>query len=753
VSTLPTSWDTASRLNPLFHYESKTEVQPMTIARLSHEPPMAEPDDLDIEIHAEAIEHFEQCHSNESRWRIKARFQLDFLNGEHWTDAMKQERQGLPCLTFDRINPSIKQVVNDTKQSPLQPKVSPVGKGGDTYTAEVIEGLIRNIENDSNAIPSYNRAYEHCCQIGRGWIGVSKEYETEDPDSPEAFQKKLVIRGFPNPFSVYPDPSADAPDLSDMRFAFVTEDLTREVYRELFPESRVVLSSQLEGTGDKPQNRWYPNGNIRIAEYWRVWVKVERIALLEGGRVVPIDHPAITQDGAVPRAVRDIHQRKVKCYVINGEEILDRWDWEGSSIPLVPVLGEEYILDDRRQYRGMIESAMDSNLMFDYLASKIAQGAALAPISQWMAAAGQIEGYEYIWNDSNRKAYTVLPWKPISIGGQPVPPPIRITPDVNMGGLVQTLSVFDNTTKAALATYDPSLGVPEPGQSGRAIIARQREGDNAHYNYRDSLSTALRRVMKIILEEMPHVYNEAQIITINDPDGSTRTIPVNQANLIEGTDRIYRLGKDHGVGRYDVVIGSGQNYATQRQFAFESFMQMLQAAPAIMAPCAGIALKNADIPGADKMADIINARAGIPPDTSAVPMAAQQMIQQLQQQLQLQGALLAKAQSEIERDRLKYASAENIVGMQEETKRALGLLKAGSEQAIAQLQEEMAMTRARMEQLMSNPETANPEQPQAPPPGPLLPPAAGAPVGAPPAGGLPPPPPGAPIAPPAPPPQ
>lgn len=731
------TWDTQSRLDPIYVHESKTEVQPMTIARLSHDPPMAEMDELDTEIHAEALEHFDQCQSNENRWRVKSRFQLDFLNGAHWTDAMKQERQGLPCLTFDRINPSIKQVVNDTRQSPLQPKVSPVGKGGDTYTAEVIEGLIRNIENDSNALPSYIRAYEHCCQIGRGWIGVSKEYETEDPESPEAFQKKLVIRGFPNPFSVYPDPSADKIDYADMRFAFVTEDLTREVYREVFPDSRVVSASQLEGVGDKQRNNWYPNGNIRIAEYWRVWTKIERIALLEGGKVVPIDHPAITKDGAIPQAVRDVHQRKVKCYVINGEEILDRWDWEGTSIPLVPVLGEEYILDDRRQYRGMVESAMDSNLMFDYLASKIAQGAALAPISQWMVAAGQIEGFEAIWNDSNRKAYTVLPWRPVSQAGQPVPPPIRITPDVNMGGLVQTLSVFDNAIKASLATYDPSLGVPEAGQSGRAIIARQREGDNAHYNYRDSLSVALRRVCKVILEEMPHVYNKQQLLTINDPDGKARTVPINQQNLMDGTDRIYALGKDHGVGRYDVTIGTGQNYATQRQFAFESFMQMLQAAPEIMAPCAGIALKNSDMPGADRMADIINARAGVPPDADGVPMAAQQMIAQLQQKQQLLEALLAKSQSEIERDRLKFASQERVAGMQEETKRAVALLKTDSELAMEQLRQEMAATRLRMEQLATDPETANPEQPVAPPTGPLLPPAAGAPVGVPPAGGAP----------------
>lgn len=699
-------------------HESASMPEATAVARVNRRP-VEDISDEDRAIHTEALQNFQRCVESEQEWRGGAMRQLDFLAGDHWTSDMTSQRVGLPCLTFDRIGPSIDQVVNDSRQSPLEPKVSPVGRGADKETATLIEGLIRNIQNDSDAITSYLIAYEHACQIGRGWVGILKDWETnDDTDSEEAFYQKLVVRPFPNPFTVYPDPAADRIDLSDMRFAFVTEDLTKEAYEELYGDTPVPVSIDLQSAGDKPKNEaWYPGGNIRVAEYWRVTLDEKRIALLEGGRVVPEDDKSITSGEAKVIATRSVVKRIVKCYKINGRQIIDRWDWEGSTIPLIPVFGKLFFAQQKRQWRGMIKMAMDGNLEFDYIASKIAEAAALAPKSQWIAAEGQIEGYENFYAEANRKPIAVLPYKTVDVNGHPVPPPQRVSPNIDIGGLASALAIFDNGVKAVLATYDASLGAPGPESSGRAIIARQREGDNAHFGYRDSYARAMRCVVRVFLEMFPHIYDDKRLVMINDPDGKIRSQQINQQIINNGIARIYRLGKSHNVGRYDVVLEAGSNYGTRQEKAWDGFVQLSQAMPMVMSTCADIGIRNSGLPGADEMADRIQAKIGVPPSQEGVPPLVQQTIIQLQQQVQMLQAALKQAMDKAEMERRSDATKERIAAMQEETKRMIALLKVDTEAAVDQLKMEFGSIKDRLMLLATNQETANPPIPQQPQPG------------------------------------
>ena len=253
-------------------------------------------------------------------------------------------------------------------------------------------------------------------KIGRGWWRTTYDWETDREDDPNAFLQKIVSKGINNPFSVYPDPSSQEIDYSDMNYCFVTEDVDVELFKQQWgpeigddnlvwnaPPPQVQTSGssgdRFQGLGDKQQLKWFPKGAVRVAEYWYTKREKAEIALLENGKVMPMSE---VPNGIVPVGRREVWKRSVHGALITGAQILKRWDWKGKWIPIIGCVGKRFIYNDKTWFRGMIRPAMDANLGYDYMASKEVEAIALAPISQWLVAHGQLEGYEFLWADSNR---------------------------------------------------------------------------------------------------------------------------------------------------------------------------------------------------------------------------------------------------------------------------------------------------------------------------------------------------------------
>lgn len=593
-----------------------------------------------------AHERFLRVMSVEGDFRIGATRELDFCDGlKHWDQSQLDERKGRPCLVHDLIGPSVDQVVNDAKQSPPEPKVSPVGMGATTHTADVLQGLLRNIGNDSSADIARMTAYEHGTKIGRGWYRVHLAWETED-DTADAFTQKLVIKRIPNPFSVYPDPAADEFDYSDMRFLFLTEDLDADIFKEMYPEA-CSTSEEFASTGDNRKDEWYPNGAIRVAEYWRVETSRQHMAQLSDGRVLPYDQaqtamsPSPVDNTPIPSEIvnhRMVERRTVKFAKITGSDILEETDWTGKYIPFIPVIGREIIFDRKRRLRGMIRPAMDANLTYDYMISKEAEAIGLAPISQWLVPKGALEGMEFKWADANRRAFPYLEYQYKNADGDILPPPQRINAEPAVAAITGAIMHADNNRKSTLSTYDASLGQRGPEQSGKAILAHQRESDNAHFNYRDNLARAMRFEARVLLDLAPHVYNEERLIAIYDPDGTAKQVWINKDHVdpVDGIRKFHNIGKDYNPVRYEVLLGSGPGYASRLQQGVDAMVVMSQSNPMVMQRCGDLFVRMLNVPLGDQIADrlrppdIEQSQDGVPPTPPKIKAQLEQQAQMIQ---------------------------------------------------------------------------------------------------------------------------
>src|SRR5262245_31958633 len=225
---------------------------------------------------AAARMRFETASNAESRMRQEMLEDLKFRAGEQWPDQIRSDRtiDKRPVITVNRLPQFIKQITNPQRQARPALQINPVSSGADQDTAEILQGLIRHIEQSSHAEVAFDEAYDDAVTIGRGWFRILTEYEDEG----DGFNQEIVVRRVSNPFTVYVDPASHELDYSDARYMFIVDDVPRDEYKLLYGDAALSSLELFQSQGDRAAD-WFPEGKVRIAEYWYVEI-VKRTMVL-----------------------------------------------------------------------------------------------------------------------------------------------------------------------------------------------------------------------------------------------------------------------------------------------------------------------------------------------------------------------------------------------------------------------------------------------------------------------------------------
>lgn len=598
-----------------------------------------------------------------------------------------------PCLTINKLPQHVHQITNDQRQNRPSVKVIPVNDDADVEVAEIYNGMIRHIEYISDADVAYDTACENQVAYGEGYIRILSEYCDED-----TFDQDLRIARVRNSFSVYMDPLIQDPCGSDAKWCFITEDLSQEEYHRLFPNASPVSTLETLGVGDQNLSQWLNTDTIRIAEYFYIEYDKRTLNLYPGNVTAFEGTPEDKQLRAVygkPKKSRQADRKKIKWCKINGYEILEEQEWPGEFIPVVRVIGNEFEVEGRIYISGLVRNAKDAQRMYNYWTSQEAEMLALAPKAPFIGYGGQFEGYETQWKTANTQNWPYLEVNPDVTDGQGavLPLPQRALPPMAQTGLIQAKMGASEDIKSATGQYNASLGQTSNERSGKAILARQREGDVGTYHYQDNLARAVRHIGRQLVDLIPKYYDTQRIARIIGLDGETKMVkidptqaePVRKIQNQEGIviDKIY----NPAVGKYDVVVATGPGYATKRQEALEAMAQLLQGNPQLWAVAGDLFVKNMDWPGAQEMAKrfaktIDPKLMGDAEDNPALQAANQQMqamaaeLDQLHQMLQNVG----KSMEAQDMERKDYEA--KIKAFDAETKRISAVQAGMTEQQI-----------------------------------------------------------------------
>lgn len=665
---------------------------------------LVKPEEL-ADFMAEARRRFSFGLSVDSDDRAEAQEDQRFIAGglHQWDQASIESRSDLryprPILTENRLHVYVQQVVNDGRLARPSIAVSPTD-AGTRETAEVIQSWIRQVEYESGADVAYDTSREQQVISGRGWYRVTTEYA-----NPISFSRLVArIRRIENQFSVVWDPSSTLYDKSDADWMFVVSAISKDTYKRKYGDDTELARSGFVLTPDI--TAWVnigANGEmIQEAEYWRKKHQTGTLCLLGSGKVAWKDElPSGGQDPLIDPIVdeRESDRITIQQFIIDGVGILDETEWIGSYIPLIPVWGREEMLDGKRRTVSLIRHAKEPQRLLNLFVSNMAEQVAQMPKSPYIAAEGQIAGHEDEWEEINITPRGVIQYKPVAIGNVVTGAPARIVNEPPIQALIMGINQSVAAIQAAMGIFDASLGARSNERSGVAIQRRANEADAANYHFHSNEARSRRHLGRILLELMAKLYPGPAKVTVRSGEGKTSSVLVNMRYAEEGT------GKElvHAIDpySYEVAISTGPSYTSQRQEAFEKMTALATAWPKLLDLGGDVVLRNADMPGADQLADRIER--ALPPELQDKKGKRQTVPPQVQQQLEQGKAVIMQLSQTVHslQDALDAKSSESslklsIAQMQEETKRLqiqagieIARLEAGVKSGIAQMRSQV----------------------------------------------------------------
>lgn len=608
------------------------------------------------ERHDEATEQMREQHA---RMTEDAEFSNP-AEPKQWPAEAIAARGGRPMLVFDKSNQFISQVVNDLRQNKPQIHCLPADSNADPEVAKKLNGIIRHIEYVSRADIAYDTAGEHQVRFGLGWLRAVPEVMR-----PETNEQEIRIKRIHDPWSCRLDTNSTEPDGADAMWGTIETTMTHRAFKAMWPKAK------LDSFGDD-NSAWFGPDTIRVCEYLEI--EEQKLSLLviqapDGSKMkmTEDDYWALAQQiGFTPQVVgrEESVRRKQKWVKANGADILEETEFPSQFLALVPVMGHETWIGGKRYLCGMVRRLMDAQRFHNYTISAAAEAVALQPKAPYLAPQEAIEGHDNAWKNANNGTPAYLPFNAFTEDGQAIPMPQRAQPPTMAQGWADLIGYSASAMEAAVGMYAANLGKASNETSGKAIRARQAEGDTANFHFSDNRSRSIEQLGRIVVDMTPRIYDTERVARILGEDGEQDFVRIDpsmpRAVKKEGRKVV---AINPGVGAYDVRVKTGPSYTTQRQETADQLTQMMAGNPQLFSLIGDVWVKMSDFPDADKIARRLKAM--LPPqvqqaenEDADISPEAMQIIEGLKQQLQqamqaLENAAAEADAKEIEKDKVE----------------------------------------------------------------------------------------------------
>lgn len=607
---------------------------------------------------------------------------IRFRAGEQWPEPLKRSREDQyqdggprPCPVMDKTDQYVRQIVNEERQNRAAIRIRPVDDKADKEVAEILTGIVRHIEDASNALSAYTTAGEQAIDGGFGFFRLVTEYEDDD-----SFDQDIRIKRIANRFSVALGPHNE-PDGSDTQEAVIWMDMPRDHFEEEYPDSKMV-----DFKADDGKDGWASEQTVRIAEYMYIERMPSKIFLMEDGSVLneeefkSLEEMAAQQGMPVPKPVkeRDTITKQVKWCKVSGAEVLDEKDMVGRYIPVIKVIGSELCMPDGKiRLSGAVEPMMDPQRVHNYAIAGVIESVALAPRAPWVAAKEAIAGLEGDYKNANKQNIAVLTYNHLDDQGNQIAMPQRTPPAGMAPGWQALLQVTDQSIQGSVGMYGPSVGAKSQEKSGIALQEQKTQGMVGNFHFPDNLARSIKHCGRILVDWIPSIYDTARVARIIGEDDSEESAELNPDQEQPVMPKLNEYGEEIGliynigIGKYDVAVSTGPSYTAKRQEAAQSLLDLTSQWPELKAIAGDKLLKSLDIPGADEMADRMQMM--LPPQVQEMEankdkkpldpktQAAMAQVQQMGQMLQQREQILQQAEQQLQQKAQEIGANESSV--------------------------------------------------------------------------------------------
>lgn len=544
-----------------------------------------------------------------------------FAAGEQWDPIVLEQRKGLPCLVINNIPQFTAQLVGDWRESRRAIKVVP-SNDEDVDVASVRGDLIRGIEMQSRADRVYDSSFESLIQCGDGSYRVAVEYARDD-----VFDQDIFIRPIEDALAVVWDRFSVDPTGRDAKRVFVDDRIPKKEFEAKWPGCSPDMLSEDTLIDKYTLHGWVDDHSYRVTEYWRLVERERLMALFENGKVFALDKDnmeMLVEQNGPPIKTRVAWCTYAQMHLVTGFSILSGpYEYRLNRLPIIRMSGRVVNVGGRRIRYGLVRFMKDPVRLKNFWRSVAAEQLGYAPKAKWIAPESAVEGRE----ETFRKAH--LSRDPLLVynDGAEAPPTLIPPPPVE-ASLLNEAAMNSQDMKDVTGIHDASLGVRSNETSGRAIQARQREGDIASLTFYDNANAAILEGGDVINQLIPQIYDGTRVVRTIGEDEATKFQRIN--------DPMDPNAIDLSVGMFDVALSTGTSYTTRRVEAAQAMMDAIQVWPQLMSVAGDLVAKAQDWPGAEKLAERL--KKTIPPqfleegEEGGLGITPEQL-QQMQQQL------------------------------------------------------------------------------------------------------------------------
>jgi hypothetical protein len=543
---------------------------------------------------------------------------------------------------------------------------------------------------------AYRTAITHQVEGGIGYLFLETDYVNT-----KSFDQDVYIKVAPDPRAVFLDPDTKEPDGSDAQFGFIFDKMPRDRFNREYSRFKNKIGQSTLGQ----DANWLDDKHVLVAMYYEREAKNDELITFQkddgsffSGHRSDMEEDAgpeivdrvIEQidNGEIDGKYRDVITQHVNWYLVGGDCILKRGDkpetrWIGEYIPIIPLYGLKSMIDGKLDLKGHTRAQISPQQMLNYNASGQVQFGALQSKTPYIGPVRAFETNEKEWATANVEDYAYLAYddwaQEEGEEGRQVAAPTRQEPPQVAPVFAQGMQDAERWAMMVTGQYQSKMGEvdQQAAASGKAINARQRQGDVATYHFTEHQYDMYRYLGKQLIGIYPKLYDTKRILHVEGEDLTKKIITIDP-DAVEALQRIKKetetaeeLIFNPCVGEYEIVSDPGPNFATQRQQAWDAISMLLAQNKELSATCADMLFKYGDFPGsleiAERLKKEIKATKPYLFDENAEP----QLIA-LQQQMQRLTALNAELMTKLADEKLKIRGRDekrDIEAQNADTKR------------------------------------------------------------------------------------
>ena len=551
------------------------------MARISKEQRLAN-------LHSEALSQFDNVQTALRDERLQCLQDRRFysLAGAQWEGPLWDIYENKPKFEVNKVALAVMRIISEYRNNRIT--VDFVSKDGaeNDKLADTCDGLYRADEHDSVANEAYDNAFEEAVGGGFGAWRLRTTYE-DDEDEDNERQRIQIEPIFDADSSVFFDLNAKRQDKADARFCYVVYSMTYESYKEEW--------------GDDPTNwpkivhqyefDWATPDVVYIAEYYKVEDVTETIRIFRAidGTEERYKSSDFTEDpnleetlaaiGSVEVRQRKIKSRKIHKYIMSGGKVLEDCGYiAGKCIPIVPVYGKRWFVDNVERCMGHVRLAKDAQRLKNMQLSKLGEISALSSVEKPILTPEQIAGHQLMWAEDNLKDYPYLLINPITgpDGSQAISGPVAYTRSPQIPPAMAALLQVTEQDMQDILGNPQGADKMVSNISGKAVEMIQQRLDMQTFIYMSNFAKAMKRCGEIWLSMAKDVYVEEgrQMKVITD-NGDTDSVTLMQPTIDQETGEV-KMANDLGAAKFDVDVDVGPSSSSKRAATVRALTGMMQ---------------------------------------------------------------------------------------------------------------------------------------------------------------------------------